>query len=1043
MSEPGERGAAWFGPESDEGLRDFMRVYDAQYDEILAETMRVVRGHAEFAPVLAAMTPQMLDDENRRSRERLRRAVAGDWAAYEVELRAQGAGYAHMGMSFSGWYDLVGALKRFLTPRLIAAMGSEPARLAGALSAMMTFVDRTMSVIGEEYLATKEIKLAAQRSRAERNEQRYRMLFDNSPAPMWVYDVETLRFLAVNRAAIDHYGYSEAEFLAMSIEDIRFPEDLGRLQREATRTKSADAPTDLGEWRHRKRDGSAITVELRLQNCELGGRRAHMIAATDVSERNRALGALAQSKERYRTLVAATSAVVWRAEADGSFIVPQPSWETYTGQPADAYAGEGWLDAIHEQDRERIRAAWAAARATRALFEAEGLLRHAPSGSYRYFLVRAVPLADGAGELREWIGTVTDIDERKRAELPGRFFALSLDLLCIAGPDGYFKRVNPAFRSLGYTEAELMAAPFISFVHPDDHPAARAAVEKLMRGEPLIAFECRFRCKDGSYRDTLWNDAADPSGFIYAAARDITERKRAERQLAELNRQLTERNEELTRASRAKTDFLAMMSHELRTPLNSIIGFSEVLIDGKFGVLNDKQARYLRNVHGSGRHLLGLINDLLDLSKVEAGRLDIVRQPCAPRLLAADAIVTLQPQAAARGVRVVLDAPADGSLPPISADGARFKQVLYNLLSNAIKFTAADGEVRVTCGVGPEPGFVRTSVSDNGGGISDEDVARLFTPFTQLANAAERGGTGLGLALTKQLVEVMGGRISVHSRVGEGSTFSVDLPVYDGVPQVQTPRVVPGGTAPLALVVDDDPAARELLGLALQGSGFRTLAASSGDEAIAQARRYHPDVITLDVFLPTIDGWDVLQLLKGDPQTAAIPVVMVSISSDRGRAFSLGAVEHLVKPVAREALLEALARRSFTTKVKSAPVHVLAIDDDVRQLDLFRAALEPQGFRVRVAASGRAGVEAARSGPVDLVLLDLVMPDISGVEVVAALRADERTRAVPILLVTAHELGADERARLNGDVVAVVSKGSMTMSELLKEIERVLRRRAS
>jgi CheY-like chemotaxis protein len=186
-----------------------------------------------------------------------------------------------------------------------------------------------------------------------------------------------------------------------------------------------------------------------------------------------------------------------------------------------------------------------------------------------------------------------------------------------------------------------------------------------------------------------------------------------------------------------------------------------------------------------------------------------------------------------------------------------------------------------------------------------------------------------------------------------------------------------------------------------------------------------------------------LQLLKSDPQTARIPVVMVSISSDRARAFSLGAVEHLVKPVARESLLEALARRSFTTKVKKAPVHVLAIDDDLRQLELFRAALEPQGFQVRTASSGRAGVEAARSGPVDLVLLDLVMPDISGVEVVGALRADARTRAVPILLVTAHELGIDERARLNGDVVAIVSKGSTTMSQLLSEIEHVLRRRPS
>jgi CheY-like chemotaxis protein len=334
------------------------------------------------------------------------------------------------------------------------------------------------------------------------------------------------------------------------------------------------------------------------------------------------------------------------------------------------------------------------------------------------------------------------------------------------------------------------------------------------------------------------------------------------------------------------------------------------------------------------------------------------------------------------------------------------------------------------------------SVVDGGPGISEDDLAKLFTPFTQLPNAAEKGGTGLGLALTKRLVELMGGAIGAESRMGIGSTFFFDLPMHSGAPQATAVAPLAPRGAPLALVVDDEPGARELLILALQNSGFRTLSASSGDEAIAEARRHLPDVITLDVFLPGIDGWDVLQLLSNDPQTAAIPVVMVSISNDRARAFSLGAVEHLVKPVAREALLEALARRSFTTKVRTMPVHVLAIDDDLRQLDLIRAALEPQGFRIRTASSGRSGVEAARTGPVDLVLLDLVMPDISGVEVVAALRADPRTRSVPILLVTAHELSTADRARLNGDVDAIVSKGSMAMDELIREIRRVLRDRS-
>jgi signal transduction histidine kinase/CheY-like chemotaxis protein len=504
-----------------------------------------------------------------------------------------------------------------------------------------------------------------------------------------------------------------------------------------------------------------------------------------------------------------------------------------------------------------------------------------------------------------------------------------------------------------------------------------------------------------------------------------------------LNRQLATQNEELIRAGRGKSDFLAMMSHELRTPLNSIIGFSEVLVDQKFGPLNERQSRYLRNVNDSGRHLLSLINDLLDLSKIEAGRFEVMLRPCALRPIASDAVATLLPLAASH--RITVDIEHHGGPFVVMADGARLKQVLYNLLSNAIKFTPTGGHVTLAFGRAPENGRVRASVTDSGPGIAPEDQGRLFTSFTRLSNAEGREGTGLGLALTKQLVELMGGTIGIQSAVGSGSTFFVDLPEHDAPDRAAPQPTTDAEAAPLALVVDDDSLAQELLVLSLQESGFRTLVAATGEEALAAARRHRPDVITLDVFLPTIDGWDVLRLLKTDGETADIPVVMVSISSDRGKAFSLGALEHLIKPVARETLLAALSRHSFTTKVRAAPVHVLAIDDDVNQLDLFRAALEPRGFVVRTATTARAGLEAARADPVDLILLDLVMPDLSGVEVVGRLRADVRTSAIPILLITAHELTAEQRTRLNGDVHAIISKGTASVDNLADEIARVLR----
>jgi PAS domain S-box-containing protein len=1027
----------WFAPD-DPALRDFYSVYDANLAALSAATLRAAEQHPSFGAAVRAMSAEDRDEQNRQSRARLQRAVAGDWEAYEENLRMQGMTYAKMGIAFAGWYDLVGAVQRDIVPLLAAAYADAPQRLVAALQAMQHFIDRTMTVIGSAYVDTEKQLVFEQRRLAERSEERYRMLFDNGPVAMWLHDAQTLRFLEVNRAAVEHYGYSEAEFLTMTIADVVHEDDLVRLRDESERRKSRRYTSNLAEGRHRKKDGSWIDVELRLEDFIYLGRRAHLIVATDVTERRRAARVLEKSEERYRSLVAATSAVVWTTDAGGGFVVPQPSWQAYTGQSFEEHAGFGWLAAVHADDRRALEEAWSQARAASSTYAAEARLWHAPTHSYRYVEVRAVPLLDDDGRAREWVGAVTDVDDEKKAEQPGRFFTLTLDLLCIAGVDGYFKRLNPAFGVLGYTEEELLSTPFLDFVHEDDRAATIAEVQKLAHGEQTIQFENRYRCKDGSYRHLNWKSTPDRSGVIYAAARDVTEDKRVEAERLSLNRLLTQQNDELTRVSRAKTDFLAMMSHELRTPLNSIIGFSEVLIDGKFGALSDKQSRYLGNVLQSGRHLLGLINDLLDLSKIEAGRLEVVRQPCPPRMLIAEAVATLQPLADAREVRLVVESPTEPPVPAISADAARFKQVLYNLLSNAIKFTPRQGRVTVACALGGDGESVRVSVADTGPGISDADVARLFTPFTQLANAKGSGGTGLGLALTKQLTELMGGQVGVESRPGQGTTFFIDLPVHGAVvaPDV---RVAAPPEAPSVLVVDDDPEARELLVLALQNDGYRVLIAASGEDALSLARHHHPDVITLDVFLSTIDGWDVLRLLKDDPTTSDIPVVMVTISSDRAKAFSLGALEHLVKPVGRDALLQALARRDFTARAKKGPVRVLAIDDDLRQLELFRATLQSHGFVVRTEASGRAGIAAAMSERVDLVLLDLVMPDISGIEVVTKLRADERTRALPILLVTAHDLGLAERTRLNGDVEAILSKGTLRMEDLLTEIGRVLR----
>ena len=531
---------------------------------------------------------------------------------------------------------------------------------------------------------------------------------------------------------------------------------------------------------------------------------------------------------------------------------------------------------------------------------------------------------------------------------------------------------------------------------------------------------------------TLRSKAAQMESEVYARAQEV--------QAA--NEKLRETNDELLQATRAKSDFLAMMSHELRTPLNSIIGFSEVIVDEKFGELNARQARYIGNVLSSGRHLLGLINELLDFAKIEAGKLEVTQQPCDLRVMARDAVMTLQPLADSRQIALTVDGVDSAALPLVTADPSRSRQIFYNLISNAIKFTPIGGRVGVHCTLVGDDQFVRVRVNDTGPGISAEDVERLFKPFVQLQRNSETklGGTGLGLALTRQLAELMGGRVGVDTALGQGSTFWIELPVMVKAAPVLVRDAI-GATAdsaPLALIVDDDPASRELFDVALRAEGYRTALAATGEEALEAARRLRPAVVLLDVFLPGKDGWQTLAELRAGPETRDIPVVMATFSGDRQKAFGLGAVDHLVKPIDRRALSTALGR--FVQRTPGDRMRILAVDDDPQQLELIRAEVESSGCSVHTAATAQQGLDAARSDQFDLLLLDLMLPDLSGVEVVAELRREERTRELPIILITAHEIDAATRARLNGQISAILDKSTPRVNDVMSEVRMAMQR---
>jgi signal transduction histidine kinase/DNA-binding response OmpR family regulator len=497
---------------------------------------------------------------------------------------------------------------------------------------------------------------------------------------------------------------------------------------------------------------------------------------------------------------------------------------------------------------------------------------------------------------------------------------------------------------------------------------------------------------------------------------------------------------DLQAASSAKSEFLAAMSHELRTPLNAIIGFSELLLDPPEPTTDEKIVRdYANHIHGSGLHLLELINEVLDLARVEAGKLDLKVAPVDLAELLSQTAATMRPLADRKAIRLetAIDVGA-----PVVADAARVRQVVFNLLSNAIKFTGDGGAVTLrACAADDE---VLISVADTGPGIAAADRDRIFEAFerTTQGGDAHVEGTGLGLALSRKLVEAHGGRIEVNSELGVGSEFTVHLPWSGWKSPAEAIREALPGRASV-LVIEDDPAAAELLRVYLEGAGYAVVASATGSQGLDWAAELRPDAIVLDILLPDIDGWEILQRLKRNPATIGIPVLVVSVVDDRPLGLALGAVDYFVKPIARDSLLAALGKLTFTTKVRTRIVTALVIDADPEADARYRQLLEPEGFKVISAETGKSGLAQARARKPDLILLDVLLPDADGLDVVGDLKHDPATSEIPIWLTTPERLAPAEKARLNGNVMGVVERGDAALDALRAWLKPVAAHRAS
>jgi len=611
---------------------------------------------------------------------------------------------------------------------------------------------------------------------------------------------------------------------------------------------------------------------------------------------------------------------------------------------------------------------------------------------------------------------------------------------------------NPAAQQIfGYTAEEVIGKPLTLLIPEFDLASGRDQYDLSAtpaNGKPISGpwrHEFQGRRIDGTAVpvDLALSEIHLPGSLTHMGIiRDITERIKAQQDLALARDQALE-------ASRAKSTFLANMSHELRTPLNAIIGYSEMLQEEAEDAGQQDFVPDLEKIHAAGQHLLGLINAVLDLSKVEAGKMDLYLETFDIGTLVKDTVAVVQPLVEKNANQLIVKY-SDG-LGSMHADITKVRQVLFNLLSNASKFTKqGEIELGVTREADQDGDWIAFAVKDTGIGLTPEQMGKLFQEFSQADASTTRnyGGTGLGLSLSRRLCRMMGGDILVESEPGKGSTFTLRLPARVRNPKEQEqPADIVSTVATVAtsmpaahgngrrtvLIIDDDAGARDLLQRLMNKEGFHAVTAASAPEGIQLAQELKPDVITLDVIMPDMDGWAVLSALKASPKTASIPVVMVSIVDNTNLGYALGASDYIMKPVDRDRLSDVLSRYSVNPAAQLA----LVVDDDPTARSILGHMLERENWRVEEAENGAQALEQVAKSQPGLILLDLMMPEMDGFQFVEELRKREEWRAIPVVVVSAMDLSNEDRARLNGQVERIVKKGAYSFQELATQVRKL------
>jgi PAS domain S-box-containing protein len=781
----------------------------------------------------------------------------------------------------------------------------------------------------------------------------------------------------------------------------------------------------------------------------------------DIRERKKSAERLRESEERFRMLVnGVEDYAIFMLDPTGHIVSWNPGAERIQGYKAEEIVGCHFSCFYppediksHKPERELQTAI------NEGRYEEEGW-RLRKDGARFWANVVITALKDGGGKLQGFSKISRDVTARRHTETllleseerhrklfdnnPHPTWAFDRETL-------RFLAVNAAaVRKYGYSVEEFMAMTIKDIRPQEDIPALLRDVAQVRDDQEEVGI-WRHRTKDGTIIDV--EITSYPLNFLKKSAEvvvavDVTQRKRdeAEKQkfsesLAEANRELEIRNRQVEHTTKLKSKFLASMSHELRTPLNAIIGFSGLLGEEAAGSLNDKQKRFVGHIKQGADHLLQLINDILDLSKIEAGQLEFRCEDFHVKDAVPEVLSTIVPLAMAKGIRVEHKLETKRTM---YADRVRFKQILYNLVSNAVKFTPKQGKVSIECtDVG---NLICVSVADTGIGIRPEDQQLIFEEFRQIEGANAHEGTGLGLAITKRLVEQQGGTISLESEIGKGSRFTFTVPAGSSTGSVAITTSSPaaatgelGSYTPLVLIVDDEVASRELLASYLEPAGYRVAMASSASEAVEKAQKLQPDAITLDILMPNANGFEALMSLKHSRLTANVPIIVVSIVDQQKMGFALGATDYLVKPVDKSVLLSTLRKHLRPQSEEAAPV--LIVDDDPRALDLLESALRSAGYNTCTAHNGKAALEALSSTPVSAILLDLMMPEMDGFELLRRVKEDSNLRNLPIFVLTAKTLTDSELALLSRETQALFQKNGSWQQELVAAVARAVRKK--